>query len=890
MLQSATPTEHNQQPTPANIADFRHDLVAIAEYTIKEFDVADNRDDDTAIFGTTASSIAASDESKEFLHYLSYIPEQLSGKMACNVDINQSIDSPAIQTKFSLTDIAIDHQPMPTVNADLSFDTASRTLSIQQLTARGGPDPNAELRVDPGGRVKFPLRDAQGNELQPGQLSDIVVETQNLNPSYFSHWNSKLGKLGGEMNLTIFTLDNSTTSRPQLKASIDWKKPEINGIDLDVINATMTLDNDPTDPSVQRLWIGQHGFSTIQLKNSDITDAKPLEISGYLPVRWLGLTASPIPDDKPFSLKVHIPDQPLQQLALDYLPKLSNGKRIFSSDGTISGTVQVGGTLREPEFEDSSALYVKSSEVTLPIANSDIPNRLSNLNVDLSLIAEHENNKVKNAIILNDVSSFYDRADKKVKKPSLWDKVKVAIGIDKPKQTPLPCIVMRGSIEIPTPTGGVASFADFSAQARAAMKQIHYDIYAKTLRTPISWGELFKGTMTSYLHLGNSPSNPARPRITGLIYSEDSKVTYTGSAGAQVNSLQLPFDPELSLLIQVGQKNALVLEPKNAVLPQGSVWAQLPLIPTGPKLFSPDAVTDPVINSSRLGVKPFLSNHPLHLCNAETLDDGSDEFSKGSYGKVTGSLSKPVIDLIYQLEPEKSQVQLPGGLLVVDSMQGTFHCDLGASEPAKLIARGSATGTLDRYGISANVDGDLLTADHLPVIALATTSTPPGSAPLTPDEIWNRLIGVDDIVALVRGEQSILSPVMISKLGPNMLLGPWMRGLASAMRLNTLSLSFDQSWNPETTLTTPEFGKSRWSSFRLGASGTITDIPTWRVWLDYTIPTKLWWLQNLAVTAEVSNQSDSINSTTPITATTGQKYFNWQLQYTIPFKTTLKNK
>ena len=71
-----------------------------------------------------------------------------------------------------------------------------------------------------------------------------------------------------------------------------------------------------------------------------------------------------------------------------------------------------------------------------------------------------------------------------------------------------------------------------------------------------------------------------------------------------------------------------------------------------------------------------------------------------------------------------------------------------------------ATGSMDDYTLAAHIEGDLW--QHMQSIGdcikLSSTSTVPGQAPLTPDDIYSRLIGVSDVLAALKNQNAGLTP------------------------------------------------------------------------------------------------------------------------------------
>ncbi len=95
--------------------------------------------------------------------------------------------------------------------------------------------------------------------------------------------------------------------------------------------------------------------------------------------------------------------------------------------------------------------------------------------------------------------------------------------------------------------GGNLLPAEAAAKDNAAwtslLNHLDYDLYAKTVRTPLRWRDLFKGTMSGFVRLGNSPDAEHLPLLTGVLYVENTQMMYS-DVGAPVGKFSIPFDPE----------------------------------------------------------------------------------------------------------------------------------------------------------------------------------------------------------------------------------------------------------------------------------------------------------------------------------------------------------
>lgn len=891
-LQGASPDR------PANLADFRQDLLDIANATAIEASYETSGDVSGAEVpettrakvapqaGTTIASVFTA-----LAGYLNSLPEPFAGEGMCVVEISDT----AIDLELDVAALRLSGQAMPTISTALHLDKDQRTLEINRFVAQGGLDPNAEIRVTQrrGQRnfITFPVRDASG-EQQPEPF-ELHVEAQNIDPSALARFfpQSQLKRLGGEMtNITLDTLDGATTAQPKLQASIEWANPVIAGMPFDLAHAILTLENDETHPNQQRLWIGlknlgEVGATTVQLVDPRRLGMPPLEISGYLPLRWKSRLQPEIPLDQPFELTINLPEHRLAALHT-YLPFITDagGDGKLQGDGTVAGRVQLGGTIAYPEFRDRGYLTIKSPELILSHSDGDAPNRLRDVVADINFFAQREKDRLVNVIAVNDVSALYDRNDYHPPKPTLWQRFMNVLGFEKKYEPPLSNIVAQGSIKILTPLDGWASL-DALLQPTSLAQHVRYDLYAEMSKAPIKRSKIYDGTVSAYLHLGNRQDQPAVPLLNGLVFAENSTITYAGGASSPFEMPSLPFDPELSLFVQVGEKNAFVVAPDNSLV-RNAIYGIFPFVSTGPQLFSPDDIA--TSGAQRRGDKALLDpRSPVFHISAESMQLGKngDEYTNGTFGTVTGKLSDPVVNATYVLVPRKSQFQLPGGLLSVQLAHGTFKFDSRLPNRTSLTAFGEASGTVDQQTIKASIDGELINPategtlvpgseqviSGLP-LHLESTSSPPGVRRLTETEISYRLIGAYNLMDVIQGKESMFSESIWKYYLPNIFVNSRLRALANRVNLESLSMGFDPTGNPEASLTTQEFGITPYSAFHLGASRTFSLKPDWRLWLDYRIPSEEAWLRNFSFTMETNSKQEP----------------NLNLQYKIDFTTAGK--
>jgi hypothetical protein len=313
------------------------------------------------------------------------------------------------------------------------------------------------------------------------------------------------------------------------------------------------------------------------------------------------------------------------------------------------------------------------------------------------------------------------------------------------------------------------------------------------------------------------------------------------------------FDPDLSLALQVGQGTAFEITPQNSLV-SSSFSVNVPFVPT--ESFEPISPTDRQLLVSGIMEKPVLDkdyiafNYSAAQFRA-TKALNSEETFTDTRGWVTGSLGDPIIDVLYAVKPHQALVELPGGELTVQEGSGRIHVEPTAQQPVQIFAKSRATTNLNGYEIQASTrDGDLLTMEPDRILEFSQTSSPHGAPPLSQTEIYSRLFGFSNITALLENRPDSWT-FLVAKPGVSIfnegILGP----LGKVLGLESLNITYDPERNAQATLITPEFAKSHWSAFRLGATRSISTPTTWNMWLDYRMPST--GLKNFWFTTEVDN-------------------------------------
>jgi len=790
------------------------------------------------------------------------------------------------------------------------------------LTLSGGPDPDASAEL--GGKVTLPLKDKEGKELLAGDL-DLNFEANSVDPSLIGLWmrNAQLRELKGDA--TIRAQIKGTPADPVVTGSVDVTGLGYGKTAFDSLYSVFKLENDRL--IIGRTTLEGDGAAAFQLKGStdpiefygylpivwlgtlhpDVAMDQPLHFVINLPHQGLGMVQAYLPQ-LPAELVAALPKaavnetrapgplpaalhsesetlslrgnalagsvKPTRPAPEPAAPKPAPNQRDFfalpvngswdnpirialpkqpSDNEWIEGSLEVRGTRQKPEIVNG-VFKAQVPEVILPVADDNLPNRLRDVNLELGFKSQRSGNAWVNTLEVKDCSAVYDRDTlAQAPKRGKLDWLKKLLGTDS-KETPF----KPGAVV----AGGTVSFNMANARALTA-DQLDYDIYAKVLRAPLRWKDIFHGTVTSYLHLGNNPKTH-HPQIRGVVYAENGRMTYAGGAeaGAEPAAPSLAFNPELQVAVQLGAGNMFEITQDNPLY-QNTLSATLPF--TGTPLFSPIAMTDqPYLSGARrdkdgalhVAKPPLDSTHLPYQYTADTLQPYA---GRGTCAWVTGTLAQPVIEAHFVLAPGKAQVQLPGGTLTVRQATGRmlwdpFNPELAPADRLQITAKGEATGTVDKYTVAMRVDGNILDESReTSPFQFVTTNTPSGMPPLSSSEIQARLTGLSSVADLLRGDRQIMSSLY--ERAPMFLFGGWFRKAADKLGLETFAFTFDQTMTPEMTLVTSEFGKSRFGAFRLGWTQTYSDLPTWTMWGDYKFP-DIRFLRNMSISADTNERGD----------------------------------
>jgi hypothetical protein len=760
------------------------------------------------------------------------IPTPLAGRGTVQVAFSGDGKKPELDARFALEELTVATTSLRLLTGQAVIDSAVHEVSLRNVIAKGWLDQQAEVTLD--GNIGLPKRDKHGT-MEPGALN-LSLNIDQVDLGVLGLWTRQplASSLRGKG--TIVAEISGTTADPKVLASVNIDKPQLHDVQFDLLNATLWLENN-------RLWIGRKrlegtGESTLHFKDSPNLQSDPIEFYGYLPFRWKGTLQPEIPLDAEVFFAVRLPRQELALLKA-YAPQFPDGT------GEIEGACEVRGTLARLEVAHGQ-LQVRAQELRLPVTQADLPNRLRHVRADIAFASGTWRGRPVNLVEVHDLSALFDRAEQIAVKPGERRNWFMRLVRKRERETapPVGALAVEGVMRIDPASlvadGRLRPVSELLSES--VFNRQEYDLYAKCMRIPLPIPGITKGTLSSYLHLTNNAIAPRRPLLTGVLFTENLSVGPPPTVSpASTPVLSSPLNPELSVAMQVGPECLFEIASDNPLY-QNTLSAHLPFQAT--QLFSP--VTQAEVDY--LGADPqrlYLErDHPAFRYRAETLQAFS-----GTRGWVTGTLNDPRLEIQFNMQANKSQVQLPGGTLTVESGKGVLKlAPFAAQERPVLDMRGTALGTVDRYRVSARVDGNLLQGDDgakLPV-TFSTVSAPQGAPALSSDEIQKRLFGVTGLLSLFdRTQDGLAAPVMIMipRISSS-LLNP----VADGVGLDSLSFELDSSRAAEVTMMTPEYIPAR-VAFRLGASRKFINPATWRFWVDMRVPGRL---RNLSMTTDIN--------------------------------------
>ena len=515
----------------------------------------------------------------------------------------------------------------------------------------------------------------------------------------------------------------------------------------------------------------------------------------------------------------------------------------------MEGSLVVQGTRAIPRA-DHGTFRVSAPELRFTTDDADLPNRMRETMLDLGFSSTVTNGRRVNLVKVNDLSTIFDRADKLKPQVSWFDRL-IGKHVQPPPQIQ-GALVAQGMIQIDPKR--IVDERDNLLPLKSLLDHLDYDLYAKTVRTPLRWRDLFKGTLSGFVRLSNTPDVQHQPLLTGVLYLEQAQLMY-GELSASGGKFAIPFNPALSVALQVGANDVFTLGKNSSA--SRIIQPEFAFTPT--RLFPPFSQADQSFAQSGALAKPAVErNHPAYRYTASTLQE-----DYGTHGSITGTLLKPIIQADFMLNAAESQILLPGGILNIEEGRGTIRYSSDEAEPLHFyVTHGSATGTLyaagiqNEYQISAEINNsDLLQLNGQMPFHFTTVSAPTGALPLDDKDIAMHLLGASDLADVLGGKQPILTPLYT--LGQNYYVKGMFAKWARYLGLQTFHADITPGQTPGATLTTQEFGQTRWSAFRLGTTSVLSNPTTWKIWLNYRLPDARF-LRNLSMTL----QTDQVQNNT----------------------------
>ncbi len=853
----AVATRPGAPAAPANLDLLRRDCATIAEHT-----------DD-------ASALAP------LFHGAQAVPVPFSGTGQALVTLSARLSAPRLAADFTVTDLTVANRPVPDLDGAVQFDTAARRLDFTRFVATDRTDHGGTATLL--GSIVLPERDAAGKTTLPGDLH-LTFTTLGLRPKVLAPWapQSLLAQMDGAATVTA-TLQGPT-SNPEVHAALDVDHFTVGPYAFDRLTADFAL-RDGT------VTIGDGQPAALHFRHAAQTPDTPLECRGTLPLAWQGSLQPVIPADGKLDLQVSLPKQGLDALRA-FVPKLPD------APGTVEASLQISGTPAQPII-DHGIVRAHAPMVALNWGagdNPDLPNQLTDVSVDLAFHSELVQNERINVVEVNDLSTGYDRVTEPPKvidygKPSLKSALartkdfqpirwaKGVLGLNKTKAFPKGALVAQGSVTLPYGDDTRLTVEDLPAL-------LHYDLYAKTVRTPIRFfNNMLQGRVSGYLHLGNTlVEGKNAPLLSGVVYAENTTITVKGAPGGgsggganepAAKPYTTPFNPQLSLAVQSGANNKFLFDlsptPVTAEIPFTTTQT-LPALETtavglsrtnNETLLSPISVDDQHFLAGAPGAKPYVDREDFaYAYTADTLRAG---FVTGTYGWVSGTLERPNFDAVYTAIPNRARVRLPGGILSVETATGKLHMPFNRPagrqddplDQPSLTATAAATGSVNQVSVAAtmnDVDFFHLEGGRLP-IDFTATSVPAGVRPPTSDEIYSALVGFNNVVSMIQGKQQLQAELLQNFT--QIWLNEWLSQSLRGFHVDVVAINLDPTQPPDLTVTSQEFAQSKWGAFRVGyhwqAPPTPIDPAQWLLSLDYRMP-EYRFLKNLSVSTNLDEK------------------------------------
>ncbi|MEI6519739.1 MAG: hypothetical protein WCO98_06830 [bacterium] len=802
------------------------------------------------------------------------IPTPFSAVSDMTINISGALSRPLVETKLKLTKVLVGNIDLPDIDTALSYDGGPNVVNVEHLLISGRDDiknfPELQgLSVEMSGGLTL-----SGHGSEAGQINMSLV-AQEIDLSVIGKWLHvfALQQLHGKVSITADI--TSDMEKPNMRASVDMEKPEFMGYKFDSLSSFIVTvdekgiwlgrwhnkDNAPDNltpvKAIGDKVIFEEDAANLSFISDNKNQVEPLQIYGYFPFEWAGPFLPSIPADKDCYMEFRLPPQGLS-CARPFLPVEVRNllPKIDSENGMLETEFIIGGPINNPVLTDGN-FKLQIPLLSLKQSTPDLPDKLRRVNLDVDF---HPNiaDKTLTVMDIRDFSAVFDRPVVTKKDQFAW--VKKLVGIREKKLPPYGSLVAKGTVQIDPDklkrNGALIPASEFADNLR-------YDIHLQTVRAPIRWREAFNGTVTAFLRLHNRVINNhiQPPILEGLAYAENSRLGYdnTKDSGEPVT---LPINPDLSIALIIGEGNSFDI----AIPP--NIAAKLPFIPT--KILPPLSQLDMEIAAK--GEKLPITNSFVYAINSEAMANYAEKYSGnetigiGTYGLITGKLINPIVDVNCFIDSADAKIQLPGGNLNISSGSARFY--FGQDRTPSLVTQALATGQVDEFAVEATINGNLLDPNiaqqNASWLTVRTSYAPPGRNPLNQEEIYSRLFGLADVVNIFnsnKGSGTVLSKVGTTIALPrvaDLLRGGINKAFGSKI-LETMNLtqSYDKtgtqlSQYPAMSVTTTEFGKTKYSSFRLGATRTFVDPPEWKLWITYRVPNNKA-LKNFSINAETNS-------------------------------------
>ncbi|BCM93057.1 hypothetical protein IAD21_04944 [Abditibacteriota bacterium] len=294
-------------------------------------------------------ALSASDVSSPFLEsvvsYANNLPRGLRGRVALEAQVGGTLASPIF--KVSRLGLRDGRAPLPLgglsfpATFDAAFTFANGEVAIDQATFRlAKKEPNAVTTPAAGAAPPEEEEDDTIVQVQPDSKlsldgdSSLVADVFNANLSQLAPWVPALrGKNGeaqlkGQLESFSVRLEGPATD-PRLTASVDAQNIEFRGVTLERLR-------------VARLDIGD-GVAKIEPGNLSVKEGRFESSAASGSVAWSWKTG-PVADG---ALKLQFPfaTRDFGALTALFLPGISN-----ASADEFAGTIEVGGTVKAPQF------------------------------------------------------------------------------------------------------------------------------------------------------------------------------------------------------------------------------------------------------------------------------------------------------------------------------------------------------------------------------------------------------------------------------------------------------------------------------------------------------------------------------------------------------------